>query len=511
MINRISLDACYKAADAVFQEAARDGRQMAMAVTDEAGGLVFGVRTEKCAARVLTHAIRKSYTSATMQRDTITFRDQDREQQKTLADWGSDPQLTHLVGGVALKASGDSWGGVGVGGNSTERDDEIARLAARILMRAARPRSPAPTETAAGRAQFGEADDAFALTGVLGIDPRTGELGESAQDQFGFAFESLRRYADQWGFSLGEIGRITVITPDASYRPLINPPWLDLFPGEDRPARRTTHAPLPSRTYVELEVVGARGKRAPIEIEGVRHRDPLPMAARVGRHLYSSAIGSDIPHESGRRPEREGAIVQAFENLRAVVQAAGATLDNVADVWTYLGMWDLHPEYVDIWVEVFKDDASRPSRKTFYYPRVDIQLQFDALLGADRTNLEIPGIGHHDPIPMGASTGNLVTTSGVDGRDPAVGKTPRGAEAQSAMALSNLLGLFEDAGVARKGIYHVTGLVGHPSYVGSLVAEYERAFPDRAERPALQLLELGLPARDTLVQFLARGMRDSSG
>ncbi|MBO0691513.1 MAG: heme-binding protein [Acidimicrobiaceae bacterium] len=508
MINRISLDACYKAASAVFAEAERDGRQMAIAVSDEAGGVVFAVRSEKCASRVLTHAIRKSYTSAIMQRDTITFRDQDREQQKTLADWGSDPQLTHLVGGVALKAAGASWGGVGVGGNTTERDDEIGHLAARILLRSLPSSSPA-TPTAGRGAQFGAADDAFALTGVLGLDPDTGQLGESPQEQFEFAFESLRRYSDQFGFSLGEIGRITVITPDATYRPLINPPWLDLFPGEDRPARRTTHAPLPPRTYVELEVVGARGERTPIEIEGVRHRDPLPMAARVGRHLYSSAIGSDIPHESGRRPEREAAIVQAFENLQAVVQAAGATMDNVADVWTYLGMWDLHPEYVDIWVDVFKDDASRPSRKTFYYPRVDIQLQFDALLGAERTNLEIAGIGHHDPIPMGASTGNLVTTSGVDGRDPATGKAPRGVVAQSAMALSNLIGLFKDAGVSRKGIYHVTGLVGHSAYVGPFVAEFERSFPVRAERPALQLLELGLPARDMLVQFLARGMRDS--
>src|SRR5476651_155162 len=99
MINRIPNERIYEAARRVFEEAAKDGKDMAFAITDEAAGLVFGTRTENCAARVLTHAIRKAYTSATMRRDTITFRDQDREAGKTLADWGLDPQMTHLVGG----------------------------------------------------------------------------------------------------------------------------------------------------------------------------------------------------------------------------------------------------------------------------------------------------------------------------------------------------------------------------------------------------------------------------
>jgi uncharacterized protein GlcG (DUF336 family) len=105
---------------------------MAFAVVDEAGGLIFGTRTEQCATRVLTHAIRKAYTSAIMRRDTIVFRDEDKERDKTLADWG-DPNLTHLVGGVTVKMNGDWYGGMAVGGNSTERDDEIARIALKVL------------------------------------------------------------------------------------------------------------------------------------------------------------------------------------------------------------------------------------------------------------------------------------------------------------------------------------------------------------------------------------------
>jgi len=68
-----------------------------------------------------------------MQRDTITLRDQDRELGKTLADWG-DALLTHLVGGVVIKVGGEWFGGMAVGGNSTERDDEVARLALGALV-----------------------------------------------------------------------------------------------------------------------------------------------------------------------------------------------------------------------------------------------------------------------------------------------------------------------------------------------------------------------------------------
>jgi uncharacterized protein GlcG (DUF336 family) len=132
MINRIPNAQIYEAVQVVFQEAENDGKDMAFAVVDEAGGLIFGSRTEMCATRVLTHAIRKAYTSAIMRRDTIAFRDEDKEREKTLADWG-DTNLTHLVGGVTIKIGDEWYGGMAVGGNSTERDDEVARIALKVL------------------------------------------------------------------------------------------------------------------------------------------------------------------------------------------------------------------------------------------------------------------------------------------------------------------------------------------------------------------------------------------
>jgi 2-iminobutanoate/2-iminopropanoate deaminase len=361
-----------------------------------------------------------------------------------------------------------------------------------------------------GRPQQGspvcERGERFAVTAIRGVDPATGELGSTPDEQFRLAFAQLESLLEIAGLSPAEVGRLTVFTPDPAFRPLINPPWLRLYPDPgDRPARKTTHVPLPAGVAVELEAVGVRGhQRVSLEIDGVRHKDPLPMGALLDRHLFSSVIGPDVP--GGGRAERVAALRQVFANASALVEAAGGTLDDISSVWTYLGMWDLHPEMVDVWVDNFPDPASRPARKTFYYPRVDVQLQLEAVLGGPRTNMEIPGISHHDPIPMGAVTGGVFTTSGVDGRDPESNKEPRGVAAQSRGVLANVDRLLAQIGGDRRRLSHITVLLGQLSYLGEFEPVWTEAFPDPVSAPALQVLELGLPARDILVQAIASGV-----
>ncbi len=345
----------------------------------------------------------------------------------------------------------------------------------------------------------------FSITGLHGADPADGPAGDPA-GQFSTAFARLRQALDEAGLGPDEVGRVTVVTPDPGFRPLINPPWLETFPGENRPARRTTHAPLPGSRAVELEVTGVRGqRRRPVEIDGVRHKDPLPMGAVVGRHLFSSAIVPDSP--GGGQPDGLAAIRQAFSNLAALLAAAGGRLDDVANLWVYLGRWDLHEDMVDTWVGTFPDAHSRPTRKTFYYPRTAIQLQCEAVLGApSRANFEIDGLGHRDPIPMAADTGGLFTTSGVDGRDPATGRVPRGVTAQSGQALANLATLLAAAGQGGGELLQVTVLLGLLRYREEFLAAWRTAQRPGAPSPALTLLELGLPARDYLVQVIGKGV-----
>lgn len=354
---------------------------------------------------------------------------------------------------------------------------------------------------------FAERGGRFALSGVQGRDPRTGELAESAEEQFRLAFEAVSAQLAEHGLTPGEVGRVTVFIPGRELRPLINSPWLAMFPDDaDRPARRTTHAPLLGPVRVELDVVGVRGaRRRSVEVPGIRHRDPLPMGARLGPHLFSSVIPPDVP--GGGTVTGEAAIEQVFRNAAALVTEAGGSPRDVHNVWVYLGMWDLHPEMVDTWVAAFPDEATRPTRKTFHYPGVDIQLQLEAVVGASRGVYEIDGLGHHDPIPMAAHGDALFATSGVDGRVPATGELPRGVAAQTAQAWANVTALVAQAGGSERDLFHVTALMGDARYAAAVDEVWSGLWNGAGgAAPALQHLVLGLPARDTLVQFVAEGV-----
>ncbi len=73
-----------------------------------------------------------------------------------------------------------------------------------------------------------------------------------------------------------------------------------------------------------------------------------------------------------------------------------------------------------------------------------------------RQTLEVPGVAHGAPIPMGVRIGNLVFSSGVAGADPATGKLPDDPARQAALMFDNVRTLLDQAGatlgdVARTG------------------------------------------------------------
>ena len=126
------------------------------------------------------------------------------------------------------------------------------------------------------------------------------------------------------------------------------------------------------------------GKRQVIEGEGLfRHRNPIPTAVRIGPFVFSSAIGSQDPATGTTPADPAEQVAQAFRNLRAFLDAAGATPADVAKVTVYLH--DLaHREYVNRhWLEWFPDPHDRPVRHTLKAdlpPPTLVQLEFIAIV-----------------------------------------------------------------------------------------------------------------------------------
>ncbi len=93
----LGLEEAQRAIAAVFEQAKKDGRAVAVAVVDNHGELIACARMDGAHARVLRYAIRKAYTAATMGRDTVAFKKDIQDAGRTLSDYG-DSSLDDVAG-----------------------------------------------------------------------------------------------------------------------------------------------------------------------------------------------------------------------------------------------------------------------------------------------------------------------------------------------------------------------------------------------------------------------------
>jgi 2-iminobutanoate/2-iminopropanoate deaminase len=356
--------------------------------------------------------------------------------------------------------------------------------------------------------------NAFFSSSISGRDPATGALAEGAEKQFDLAFRNMRTLVEEAGLSTADIAHVTVFISDASARQLINKPWVQIFPEEhNRPARKTTTYPLPDGVHVQLQALAlAEAGRQPLEIPGLAHRDPLPMGAKAGNLVFSSVIGGQDPKTNKQVAGTEQQMEQAFQNMRALVEQAGGTTDDVGLVWVFLRDKSDQPAMIDAWLRMFPQDGDRPARKTILYDELKgretlVQLQFIAVLGGKRRNFEIPGVAHHDPIPMGATVGTRFFSSGVGGYDAKTGKQAETLERQAELAFANLRALMAQAGGILDSVAHLTILLRDYGAHGTVMKNFLEAFPDKDKRPACHEMALGLPGAN-LIQLHAAGIID---
>ena len=130
----ISLNEAIKARDAIINSFTPADNPGALAITDSNGIEVLCMRQDGAPARMLGRARAKAYTSARLGIDTVFFRDNlIKATGRSLGDWG-DPKLTSLQGGLTIKsASGRVIGGIAMSGNSTTRDEALARIGLQAL------------------------------------------------------------------------------------------------------------------------------------------------------------------------------------------------------------------------------------------------------------------------------------------------------------------------------------------------------------------------------------------
>jgi len=343
--------------------------------------------------------------------------------------------------------------------------------------------------------------DLFFTSGVRGVDRQTGQIPDDPGEQFRNAWRNLGALVDSAGLSTDNVGLVTDFIDSQEYRAHINPGWLELFPERhNRPARKTTSFPLPAGVGVELQAFGVLdAKRSCVEVKGLTHRDPLPNAARLGDYVFTSVIVPWDLRTSEPVIGEDAQTDQCFDNMRIVMEEAGGTIDDVVLQWVFLNDFAYQPYMVDVYLEAWPVGQYQAARKTFRYPMGgQIQIQCIGRIGGSRSNHEIPGHGHHDPIPMGARIGGLYASSGVSGVKPASSdrlEPVEGAAGQAHFGLATVKALAEQGGMSADDIGHITVLVQDYADLEAIDKEWCAMFPNPNDRPARQVMQLGLQRR----------------
>ena len=124
----LGLEDAQRALDAILGALVPADNPIALAVADDHGVSVLCLRQDGAPPRMLRRARAKAYTAASLGMDTVVFRDDVlKATSRTLDDWG-DPMITSLQGALTVRSGGEVVGGIALSGNTTIRDEGLARI-----------------------------------------------------------------------------------------------------------------------------------------------------------------------------------------------------------------------------------------------------------------------------------------------------------------------------------------------------------------------------------------------
>lgn len=112
-----------------------------------------------------------------------------------------------------------------------------------------------------------------------------------------------------------------------------------------------------------------------------------------------------------------------------------------------------------------------------------------------RQSIDVPGIGHKAPIPMGCKIGNIVYSSGISGHDPDTQTTPSDPAGQAKVMFQNVRRFMQAAGGTSDDIIRMTLFVRDKKLREYLNKEWLEMFPDEHSRPARHAITVELGER----------------
>lgn len=99
-----------------------------------------------------------------------------------------------------------------------------------------------------------------------------------------------------------------------------------------------------------------------INVPGASHKAPIPAAARVGHILCTSAVSGKDPVSGELPADIQTQARNTFANLRAVLSAGGASMDDVVKFSVTIKSDAVRDAINAEWNAAFPDPHDRPAR-----------------------------------------------------------------------------------------------------------------------------------------------------
>lgn len=121
-----------------------------------------------------------------------------------------------------------------------------------------------------------------------------------------------------------------------------------------------------------------------------------------------------------------------------------------------------------------------------------------------REKIDIPGVNHNMPTPMGTKLGNIVFSSAIFGMDPNTNEIPSDLDVEIAMVFQNATTLIENAGGTTDNIGHMNFFVRTKDIRPKINEYWLKMFPDENNRPVRHVMKIEMPDGVNLqIEFIA--------
>jgi enamine deaminase RidA (YjgF/YER057c/UK114 family) len=176
--------------------------------------------------------------------------------------------------------------------------------------------------------------DVLFSAGVGAADIETGALVGDTQMQMAAAFDNLDRLLTAAGADRRSILRVAGYLPDLSEKDVLNDEMVRRFPvASQKPVHKYVPASLPAGVAVRLQFIARLGaEREIIEIDGIKHNDPISLGAKAGNLVVSSRVQGRLMEDATQQAER---LIES--HARAVLRHVGGDLGHVTQMTWGIG------------------------------------------------------------------------------------------------------------------------------------------------------------------------------